>query len=52
MPFGDNILSFFINTLEEIRHDMAGRAKKRRLGMNLSQAGLARRAGISTGTIK
>jgi len=31
---------------------LADRAKDRRLMMNLSQEGLARRAGISTGTIK
>lgn len=48
----DNILSFILNTPEDTRQALAERARDRRLSVNLSQEGLARRAGISTGTIK
>lgn len=47
-----NILSFILRTPEDTRQALADRARDRRLVMNLSQEGLARRAGISTGTIK
>lgn len=46
------ILSFILNAPEDTRQALADRARDRRLMMNLSQEGLARRAGISTGTIK
>lgn len=45
-------MSFILNTPQEIRQEIAKRAKGRRLARNLSQEGLARRAGISPGTIK
>lgn len=45
-------MSFNIKTPDDIRQELASRAKDRRLGMDLSQEGVARRAGISTGTIK
>lgn len=45
-------MSFNIKTPNDIRQEIADRAKDRRLSMNLSQEGLARRAGISGGTIK
>lgn len=45
-------MSFIMKTPQDVRYKLAERAKIRRLGLNLSQEGLARRAGISTGTIK
>lgn len=45
-------MSFILKTPNEARKDLANRAKDRRLSMNLSQEGLARRAGISAGTVK
>jgi transcriptional regulator with XRE-family HTH domain len=45
-------LSFILKTPQELRQDLAQRAKTRRLTLNRSQEGLARRAGISAGTIK
>ena len=41
-----------MKTPQDIRQDLAARAKERRLVLNLSQEGLARRSGISPGTIK
>jgi len=37
---------------QDIAQELAERAKDRRLAMNLTQAGFAKRAGISAGTIK
>lgn len=45
-------MSFILKTPQEIRLDLAQRAKKCRLTFNLSQEGVARRAGISAGTVK
>lgn len=45
-------MSFILKTPQEIRRDLAQRARKRRLTLNLSQEGVARRAGISAGTVK
>ncbi len=41
-----------MKTPQDIRHELAERAKRRRLALNLTQEGLARRAGVSAGTIK
>lgn len=41
-----------MKTPQDIRQELAERAKKRRLALNLSQEGLARRSGLSSGTIK
>ncbi len=45
-------MTLILKTPEDAREDLAGRAKAIRLGMNLTQKGLAKRAGISPGTIK
>lgn len=45
-------MSFILKTPQEVGFELAERAKGLRLVMNLSQEGLARRAGLSTGTIK
>lgn len=36
----------------EVRQDIRDRLKARRLAMNLTQAGLAKRSGVSLGTLK
>jgi transcriptional regulator with XRE-family HTH domain len=41
-----------IKTLQESLQELAARVKARRLSLNLSQEGLATRAGVSAGTIK
>ena len=41
-----------MKTPQDTRQELAERARKRRLALNLSQGGLARRSGISPGTIK
>lgn len=48
----DKNLSFILKTPQDIRLELAARAKAVRLMQNLSQEGLARRAGVSAGTIK
>lgn len=45
-------MSLNLKTPQDIRMELAKRAKERRLSMDLSQGGVARRAGISPGTIK
>ena len=45
-------MSITVKTPQDARLELAARAKARRLAINLSQEGLARRAGISTGTVK
>ncbi len=45
-------MSFLLQLPEDVSQNLAERARDRRLVMNLSQEGLARRAGISTGTVK
>lgn len=46
------MLTYILQTPQEARQELAIRAKKNRLHQNLSQEGLARRAGVSAGTIK
>ncbi|MBL0317757.1 MAG: helix-turn-helix transcriptional regulator [Alphaproteobacteria bacterium] len=41
-----------MKTVQELMIDIAGKAKARRLAMNLTQEGLALRSGVSFGTIK
>ena len=41
-----------IKTMREIIDALAARAKTRRLALNLTQAGLEQRSGVSLGTIK
>lgn len=46
------IISIMIKTMREIIDALAARAKTRRLALNLTQAGLELRSGVSLGTIK
>lgn len=46
------MLPFSLKTPQELRQELGQRVKSYRLTINLSQEGLARRAGISAGTIK
>ena len=48
----DNILSFELKTPRDVRHDLAKRFKTRRLALNLTQEGLAARAGVSWSSLK
>lgn len=48
----DNILAMFLKTPQEILLEIAKQAKERRLELNISQEGLARRSGISLGSLK
>src|SRR5262245_10790336 len=41
-----------LKTPQEIRIDLAARARARRLDLNLSQEGLARHSGVSLGSVK
>jgi transcriptional regulator with XRE-family HTH domain len=41
-----------MKTPQDIRQELTARARARRLALNLSQAGLARRSGVPFGTIK
>lgn len=45
-------MSFLLRSPEDVSLNLAERARDRRLILNLSQEGLAHRAGISTGTVK
>ena len=47
-----NILSISLKTPQDVRSGLAARAKDRRLALNLSQEGLARRSGVSLGSLK
>lgn len=47
-----NILSIEIRTPQDVLLEIAGRFKARRLAMNLSQEGLAKRSGVSWGSLK
>jgi len=46
------MLTFILQTPKDVRQGLAQRARSNRLHKNLSQEGLARRAGVSAGTIK
>jgi transcriptional regulator with XRE-family HTH domain len=45
-------LSVIIKTPQDTGTELTARAKARRLALNLSQEGLARRSGVAFGTIK
>jgi len=45
-------LSFGLKTPQEIRQEIAARAKERRLALNISQMELAERSGVSLGSVK
>jgi len=46
------MISVFLKTPFEIMHEIAKKAKQRRLELNLSQKTLASRSGVSYGTLK
>lgn len=48
----DNMLPVNLKTPQEIQAELADRFKARRLAMNLTQEGLATRAGVSWGSLK
>ncbi len=48
----DSILSIILNTPQEIMLNLAERAKSVRLNYDLTQMGLAKRSGVSFGSIK
>ena len=48
----DNIVATKISPLYDIQNALATRFRARRLAMNLSQEGLAARAGVGLGTLK
>ena len=48
----DNMLSIKIQTPSETARELAARFKARRLTMDLSQEGLARRSGVSWSSLK
>jgi len=48
----DNMLSIMLGSPPDICHLLAGRIKAARLAADLSQMGLAERAGVSYGTLK
>ena len=52
MTFRDNILSISIETPQEVQQGLVSRFKARRLALNLTQQGLAQRAGVSWGSLK
>jgi len=45
-------MSMELTTPQDVRQDLAGRFKARRLSMNLTQEGLARRSGMSWSSLK
>lgn len=48
----NNILAISIRTPSEVEAEISGRVKARRLELNLSQAGLASRAGVKFATYR
>jgi len=48
----DKILSIELKTPQDVQRELAGRFKARRLSMNLTQEGLARRSGVSWSSLK
>ena len=48
----DNIVSVVEKRPEDVRRELAARFKSRRLTLNLSQEGLARRSSVSWGSLK
>jgi transcriptional regulator with XRE-family HTH domain len=48
----DNIMSLELKTPREVQRDLATRFKMRRLALNLTQEGLAARAGVSWSSLK
>ena len=52
MAVMDNLLTITINTPTDLRLQLAARFKARRLALNLTQEGLAARAGVSWSSLK
>ncbi len=46
------MLDAILKTPQEVRRDIAARAQTRRLALNISQAELAARSGVSLGSVK
>jgi transcriptional regulator with XRE-family HTH domain len=47
-----NMMSIELKTPRDVQRELAGRFKARRLAMNLTQAGLAARSGVSWSSLK
>ena len=52
MPLNNSIISIDVKTPPEVAHGIAERVKTRRLELNLTQAGIAKRAGIKLPTYR
>ena len=52
MPLRNNILALAIRTPNEVQDDLAARLKARRLAQDLTQAGLAARAGVGMSSLR
>lgn len=50
--YNNTLISIDLKTPAEIASEIAGRVKKRRLELNLTQAGLSKRAGIKLPTYR
>jgi len=48
----DNMMSIELKTPRDVERELAGRFKSRRLALNLTQEGLAARAGVSWSSLK
>jgi transcriptional regulator with XRE-family HTH domain len=48
----DKIMSIELQTPQDVQQELASRFKTRRLSMNLTQEGLARRSGVSWSSLK
>jgi transcriptional regulator with XRE-family HTH domain len=48
----EKILSIELKTPQDVRQELASRFKARRLSKNLTQEGLAKRSGVSWGSLK
>jgi len=48
----DNMMSIELKSPQDVQREIAGRFKARRLALNLTQQGLAARAGVSWSSLK
>ncbi len=55
VPYGtvrDNILAVSLKSPSDVLEEVRDRFKRRRLALNLTQAGLAKRSGVALGSLK
>jgi transcriptional regulator with XRE-family HTH domain len=48
----DNILAIFLKSPSDVLEEVRDRFKRRRLALNLTQSGLAKRSGVTLGSLK